>query len=140
MYRAMHTYSIDQAIVCTERLAMPRALFLANQNGIDAIGYELASPLSRHPRFVFVEALGLTLTFVEKRRSRARRRDLDDAGSNRAAVGARRDQAAKSGARCRRAVMPIEEDALGWSVGALALGQRVGGSASARSRLRSRAG
>ena len=43
MYRAMHTYSVDQAIVCTERFAMPRALFLANQNGIDAVGYELAS-------------------------------------------------------------------------------------------------
>jgi SanA protein len=66
MYRAMHTFSIDEAIVCTERLAMPRALFLANQNGIDAIGYELASPLSRHPRFVAVEALKTTLAFVEE--------------------------------------------------------------------------
>jgi SanA protein len=78
MYRAMHTYSIDQAIVCTERLAMPRALFLANQNGIDAIGYELASPLSRHPRFVAVEALKTTLALVEETLAHATPR-TDDA-------------------------------------------------------------
>jgi SanA protein len=78
MYRAMHTYSIDQAIVCTERLAMPRALFLANQNGIDAIGYEMASPLSRHPRFVAIEALKTTLAFVEETLAHATPR-TDDA-------------------------------------------------------------
>jgi vancomycin permeability regulator SanA len=66
MYRAMHTYSIDQAIVCTERLHMPRTLFLAKQNGIDAIGFELASPLSGHPKFVAIEALKTTLAVFEE--------------------------------------------------------------------------
>jgi SanA protein len=79
MYRAMHTFSIDQAIVCTERLAMPRTLFLANQNGIDAIGYELASPMSRHARFVAIEALKTTLAFVEETLARATPAAADDA-------------------------------------------------------------
>lgn len=71
MYRAMHTFSIDKAIVCTERLHMPRTLFLAERNGIDAVGYELASPLSRVPRKVAVEALKTTLAFVEETLARA---------------------------------------------------------------------
>ena len=66
MYRAMRTFSIDKAIVCTETLHMPRALFLAKQNGIDAIGFELPSPLSRSPKFVAVEALKTTLAVVEE--------------------------------------------------------------------------
>ncbi len=66
MLRASRLYAVDKAIVCTEALHMPRALFLAQQNGIDATGYELASPLSRHPRFVAVEAIKTTLAVVEE--------------------------------------------------------------------------
>jgi vancomycin permeability regulator SanA len=66
MYRAMSVFAVDRAIVCTEGLHMPRTLFLAERNGIDAVGFELSSPLSSHPRFVLVEALKTTLAFVEE--------------------------------------------------------------------------
>jgi SanA protein len=66
MYRAMSVFSVRRAIVCTEALHMPRTLYLAEQNGIDAVGFELASPLSTRPRFVVAEALKTTLAFVEE--------------------------------------------------------------------------
>lgn len=66
MYRAMSVFAVDRAIVCTEGLHMPRTLFLAERNGIDAVGFELSSPLSAHPRFVLTEALKTTLAFVEE--------------------------------------------------------------------------
>ena len=40
MYRAMRYYGVTDAIVCTEAFAMPRTLFLARQNGIDAFGFK----------------------------------------------------------------------------------------------------
>jgi vancomycin permeability regulator SanA len=66
MRRAWQNFGIDRAIVCTEALAMPRALFLAKHNGIDAVGLELPSPLSRHPRWIAIEALKTTLAFFEE--------------------------------------------------------------------------
>lgn len=66
MYRALNIFSVDRAVVCTEAMNMPRALFLAERNGIDAVGYGLASPMSKHPRFVIREALKTTLAFVEE--------------------------------------------------------------------------
>jgi vancomycin permeability regulator SanA len=66
MYRAAHTYAVERAIVCTEALHMPRALYLARQNGIDAVGFALTSPLSSYPSFVAIEALKTTLAFVEE--------------------------------------------------------------------------
>jgi vancomycin permeability regulator SanA len=66
MYRAMNVFAVDSAIVCTEGLHMPRTLFLAERNGIDAIGFELPSPLSAHPRFVIKEMMKTTLALVEE--------------------------------------------------------------------------
>ena len=66
MYRAMNVYAVDRAIVCTEGMHMPRALYLAERNGIDAVGFALPSPLSAQPRFVVREALKTTLAFVEE--------------------------------------------------------------------------
>jgi vancomycin permeability regulator SanA len=66
MYRAMSAFSVDRAIVCTEEMNMPRALFLAERNGIDAVGYELASSMSGHPRYVIREALKTTLALIEE--------------------------------------------------------------------------
>jgi len=66
MYRATNVFAVDHAIICTEGLHMPRTLFLAQRNGIDAVGFELASPLSSRPRFVLTEALKTTLAFVEE--------------------------------------------------------------------------
>jgi SanA protein len=66
MFRAMNVFAIDRAIVCTERLHMPRTLFLAERNGIEAVGFALPSPLSSTPRYVVREALKTTLAFVEE--------------------------------------------------------------------------
>lgn len=66
MYRAMNVFGVERAIVCTEGMNMPRALFLAERNGIDAVGFALASPLGAHPKFVVREALKTTLAFVEE--------------------------------------------------------------------------
>ena len=66
MRRAWRNFGVDRAIVCTEALAMPRALFLAKHNGIDAVGLELPSPLGSHPRWIAIEALKTTLAFFEE--------------------------------------------------------------------------
>ena len=66
MHRAADTFGVERAIVCTEALAMPRALYLARQSGIDAIGLEVPSPLDHHPRWIAVEALKTTLAVVEE--------------------------------------------------------------------------
>jgi SanA protein len=66
MYRAMSVFGVERAIVCTEGMHMPRALYLAERNGIDAVGFALPSPLDAHPRFVVREALKTALAFVEE--------------------------------------------------------------------------
>jgi vancomycin permeability regulator SanA len=70
MHRAADTFGVERAIVCTEALAMPRALFLARASGIDAVGLEVPSPLDHLPKWVAVEALKTTLAFVEETFSR----------------------------------------------------------------------
>jgi SanA protein len=66
MYRAMRYYGVTDAIVCTEAFAMPRTLYLARQNGIDAVGYELPSALGRASRRLGAEALKATLAVIEE--------------------------------------------------------------------------
>jgi vancomycin permeability regulator SanA len=66
MYRAIRYFGVTRAIVCTESLHMPRTLFLARQNGIDAVGFELPSQMSRLPRRVGIELLKTTLALFEE--------------------------------------------------------------------------
>lgn len=66
MYRAIRYYAVTDAIICTEAFAMPRTLYLARENGIDAVGYELPSRLGRVPRRVGIEALKTTLAVFEE--------------------------------------------------------------------------
>jgi SanA protein len=66
MSRAARVFSVDSAIVCTEGMHMARALFLARQSGIDAVGLALESPMSRVPTRVVTEALKTTLAVAEE--------------------------------------------------------------------------
>jgi vancomycin permeability regulator SanA len=66
MARATQVFGVENAVVCTERMHMARALFLARQSGIDAVGLELESPMSRVPKWVLREALKTTLAVVEE--------------------------------------------------------------------------
>jgi SanA protein len=65
MVRASSVFNVNDAVVCTETLSMPRSLFLAQQAGIDAVGLALPTELSRMPRWVGREGLKNTLAFVE---------------------------------------------------------------------------
>jgi SanA protein len=56
---------VADAIVCTQALYVDRAVFLARQAGIDAIGIGVASDASRSWRNVGAEGLKTTLAFFE---------------------------------------------------------------------------
>lgn len=66
MMRAISLFAVKNAVICTEPLHMPRALFLARHNGIDAVGLQLGAARTPSPRRVVVEALKTTLAFVEE--------------------------------------------------------------------------
>jgi vancomycin permeability regulator SanA len=66
MSRATRLFAVHGAIICTEALHMPRSLFLARENGIDAVGLRLPSPLDRSPRRIAVETLKTALAVVEQ--------------------------------------------------------------------------
>jgi SanA protein len=64
MARAAHVFGIRSAIVCTQRWAAPRALFLAHGAGMDAIAFV---PPSKAPSsFGGAENLKIALAFVER--------------------------------------------------------------------------
>jgi vancomycin permeability regulator SanA len=65
MNRAVATYGVSDAIVCTQTVNVARSIYLARQAGIDAVGLALASPLERSTRYVAKESLKTTLAFAE---------------------------------------------------------------------------
>jgi vancomycin permeability regulator SanA len=65
MLNASARFNVTDAIVCTQALFLPRALFLARHAGINAVGVGLPSPLSGSRRVVGAEALKTTLAFLE---------------------------------------------------------------------------
>jgi vancomycin permeability regulator SanA len=65
MVRASTLFDVRHAVVCTETLSMPRALYLARHSGIDAAGLALPTELTRSPQWVARETLKNTLAFVE---------------------------------------------------------------------------
>ena len=65
MRHASQRYGVSRAIVCTQELFMSRTLFLAQQNGIDAVGFTAAGDLPHAPRFVIREMAKSALAFVE---------------------------------------------------------------------------
>jgi vancomycin permeability regulator SanA len=65
MQNAVGVHGVTDAVVCTQSLNMPRTLLLARAAGINAVGVELPTTLSRLPRFVGEEALKTTLATAE---------------------------------------------------------------------------
>jgi vancomycin permeability regulator SanA len=65
MERAANVFRVKRAIVCTQDVSLPRALFLARQAGIEAEGAAIPSPLSRSLRWLGTEAAKNTIAFVE---------------------------------------------------------------------------
>jgi SanA protein len=65
MNRAASVLGVKTAVICTQELNMPRALYLAGAAGIDAVGLALPSALGREPRWVGVEAVKTTLAVIE---------------------------------------------------------------------------
>jgi vancomycin permeability regulator SanA len=65
MNRAVASYGVSDAIVCTQTVNVARSIYLARQAGIDAVGLALATPLERSTRYVAKESLKTTLAFAE---------------------------------------------------------------------------
>jgi vancomycin permeability regulator SanA len=65
MWNAVSRFGITSAVVCTQALYLPRALFLAWQAGIDAVGLALPSPVDASSRAVGSETAKTALAFVE---------------------------------------------------------------------------
>ena len=65
MMRAAALFDVRDAVVCTQTVNMARTLYLAREAGIDAVGIALPTNLWHSPRYLGVEALKITLAFVE---------------------------------------------------------------------------
>jgi vancomycin permeability regulator SanA len=65
MNRAVSIFGVTDAVVCTEDVNMARALFLARQSGIDAVGMTIPSRLDKSRRYTATEALKITYAFYE---------------------------------------------------------------------------
>jgi SanA protein len=65
MLRAAAVYDVKDAVVCTQRLYLPRAVFLARLAGIDAVGVGLPTRAASSPRSVGQEVLKTSLAFFE---------------------------------------------------------------------------
>jgi vancomycin permeability regulator SanA len=65
MLNAAALFNITDAVICTQALFLPRALFLAQHAGINAVGVSLRTPHSGSARFVGTEALKTALAFWE---------------------------------------------------------------------------
>ncbi len=65
MNRAVATYGVGDAIICTQSVNAARSIYLARQAGIDAVGLALPTPLERSTRYLAKESLKTTLAFAE---------------------------------------------------------------------------
>ena len=65
MLDAAAAFGVGDAIVCTQDLYVDRAVFLARQAGIDAVGIGVPSPVSGSLRNVGTEMLKTALAFYE---------------------------------------------------------------------------
>jgi SanA protein len=66
MRRASHDLGVSNAIVCTQRFHLPRAVFLARQSGIDAVGVPAdRRRYPRHAQWIAREALARTRAIVD---------------------------------------------------------------------------
>lgn len=65
MLDAAGNFGVGDAIVCTQALYVDRAVFLARQAGIDAVGIGVPSSISGSLRNVGTEMLKTTLAFYE---------------------------------------------------------------------------
>jgi vancomycin permeability regulator SanA len=65
MIDAAASFDIKDAVVCTQAPYVDRAIFLAREAGIDAVGVGLPSPVSRSARGLGIEAIKTTSAFLE---------------------------------------------------------------------------
>jgi SanA protein len=65
MLNAASKFNVTDAIICTQAAYVDRAVFLARQVGIDAVGVGLPSPASRSARWIGLEVLKTTAAFFE---------------------------------------------------------------------------
>jgi SanA protein len=65
MLNAAERFNVSDAVVCTQALYVERALYLASQAGINAVGVGLASSVSQSVRGRGAEALKTALAFAE---------------------------------------------------------------------------
>jgi len=65
MWNARSTFHIAEAIVCTQALYLPRALYIARSMGIDAVGAALDTPIALTAHTVGREVAKTTLAFLE---------------------------------------------------------------------------
>jgi vancomycin permeability regulator SanA len=65
MRNAAETFNVTSAVICTQAAYVDRAVFLARQAGIDAVGVGVPSAASRSVRGRSVEAIKTTVAFLE---------------------------------------------------------------------------
>jgi vancomycin permeability regulator SanA len=65
MRNAARRFHVSTAVVCTQEISMDRALYLARENGIDAVGLTADRDLPHDLRWKGTEALKSTLAVVE---------------------------------------------------------------------------
>jgi SanA protein len=65
MQRASHLLNVTSAIVCTQRVFIARALFLARAAGIDAVGLEVPSPIPGNGPILRSEAAKSGLAVID---------------------------------------------------------------------------
>jgi vancomycin permeability regulator SanA len=65
MWNAASRLRVSDAVICTQALYLPRALFLAKKAGIDAVGVALDTPLPVRANVAGVELMKTTLAFAE---------------------------------------------------------------------------
>ena len=65
MLNAASFFDVTDAIICTQDLYLPRALFLAGRAGIDAVGIGVPTRLGESVRGAGMEALKTALAVVE---------------------------------------------------------------------------
>jgi vancomycin permeability regulator SanA len=79
MLDAAAEFGVGDAIVCTQDLYVERAVFLARQAGIDAVGVGVPSSISGSLRNIGTEVLKTTLAFFESYLRQSPARAIDQA-------------------------------------------------------------